>query len=148
MGDVLGSGWKSHDEVEYGEFDVYNYLLTVGVGEREAQGGSRGWGGGKMAVYSRGGDKPKDVLIHIGLQWDTPADLAEFRQHFGWAIDNLGYEAVSRRSTDGSWTWSSKREYGYATWSDASQRVDILFSTDQVALIKARDTLRVAATTP
>jgi hypothetical protein len=148
LDDVLGSGWSLLEGADYGEFDVYNYLLTAGVAEPQAQAGAKGWGGGKMQVYTQGGDQPKNVLVHIALQWDTPADLNEYRQHLGWAIDHLGYEAVSRKSADGSWTWSSKKEYGYANWSDPSKRVDILFANDQVALLKARDALRVAATAP
>ena len=146
--DELGSGWSLLERGDYGEFDVYNYLLTAGVSEPQAKAGAAGWGGGKMQLYTQGGEKPKHVLVHIALQWDTRNDFNEYRQHLGWAIDHLGYDAVSRKNSDGSWTWGSKTEYGYATWNDAAGRVDILFSTEQVALLKIRDAMRVAAAAP
>jgi hypothetical protein len=74
LSDSLGSDWKQLDDSMFGEFDVYNYVLTSleereEDAERAATYAADGWGGGRIAIYST--DDPSRVLIHLKLEWDT-----------------------------------------------------------------------------
>ena len=85
LSDDLGKGWEQLDDDVFGEFDVYNYLLTLLGDEGLAGDAAAGWGGGRMAVYSNKDDTER-VLIHIVLTWDTPTDALQFFEAY---LDSL-----------------------------------------------------------
>jgi hypothetical protein len=85
LSDDLGKDWKQLDDSVFGEFDVYNYLLTILGDEGLASDAAAGWGGGRVAEYSNK-DDPERVLIHIVLTWDTPTDALQFFQAY---LDSL-----------------------------------------------------------
>ena len=136
---TLGTGWRPLYRTVFGEFDVYNYLLTGNLSISAAQGAAEGWGGGRMSVYTRGLDPDQDVTLHIALTWDTDADMVQFQTAFDAAIDRLGYE--ERSGDDGTWHWSSPGENGLAVWDDENARVDLLYGTDETAFLYAEAAL-------
>ena len=141
--DALGSAWKHQAPQAFGEFDVYNYLLTAGLSEAQASAGADGWGGGDMQVYTKGGDKPSDAVVQISLLWDDTANFNQFRDAFTQAIHDIGYPVIESSSTD--LEWSSTTEFGIAVWSKSDNRVDIVLSSDQAALLEAEQALPSAS---
>jgi len=85
LSDDLGKGWEQLDDDVFGEFDVYNYLLTLLGDEGIASDAAAGWGGGRMAAYSNKDDTER-VLVHIVLTWDTPTDALQFFEAY---LDSL-----------------------------------------------------------
>jgi hypothetical protein len=114
----LGSGWEQLEDSVFGEFDVYNYLLS----SREGQSGwddvaseaAAGWGGGRMATYAH--DDPARVVLHLSLRWDSPDDLNEFVDAF---LQVAGATGGAWWPADASITtvrWDGAAEHGFATW--------------------------------
>jgi hypothetical protein len=135
----LGVGWRPVGHEVFGEFDVYNYLLTGKLSTAAASAAAKGWGGGQMSIYTRGLSPEQDVVLHIALVWDSPFEMRQFQVAFATALERLGYESTS---TDGDlWTWSSAGEYGWGTWDEPANRVDLLYSTDHAALARAAEVI-------
>jgi hypothetical protein len=118
----LGQGWKRQDDSVFGEFDVYNYLLTSLEGQSGwsdvAVEAAAGWGGGRIATYTH--EDGTRVVLHLSLQWDSPADLSEFVDAFlqvagatagAWWPADAGITAVR---------WDGAAEHGFATWQGGS----------------------------
>jgi hypothetical protein len=103
------------DDDVFGEFDVYNYLLTLLGDEGIASDAAAGWGGGRMAVYSNKDDTER-VLVHIVLTWDTPTDALQFFEAY---LDSLlrvhGPVAVpeSLHGEGKPLVWDGEREHIY-----------------------------------
>jgi hypothetical protein len=80
----LGQGCEQLEDIVFGEFDVYNYLLTSLEGQSGwdeiAQEAAAGWGGGRMATYAH--DDPTRVVLHLSLRWDDAGELSEFVDAF------------------------------------------------------------------
>jgi len=85
LSDDLGKGWEQLDDDVFGEFDVYNYLLTILGDEGIASDAAAGWGGGRITLYSDK-DFTDRVLVHIVLTWDTPVDALQFFEAY---LDSL-----------------------------------------------------------
>ena len=85
LSDDLGKDWEQLDDDVFGEFDVYNYLLTILGDEELASRAAAGWGGGRITLYSDK-DFTDRVLVHIVLTWDTPADALQFFEAY---LDSL-----------------------------------------------------------
>jgi hypothetical protein len=116
LSDDLGKRWKQLDDDVFGEFDVYNYLLTLLGDESVASAAAAGWGGGRMAVYSRE-DYSDRVLVHIVLTWDTPADATEFLTEYLKSVEAAnGQQDLWDRSASayGLFTWDDEDEHIYA----------------------------------
>jgi hypothetical protein len=135
----LGLGWKLAQEATFGEFDLYNYLASSGLAPFAALAAAEGWGAGKMNLYTLGGGEQMQVLLHIALLWDSPADFGQFELAFDTALDRLDYE--SRGDDDGVWRWDSPGEHGRAVWTEDGDRVDLLFGTDEAIVARAIDRL-------
>jgi hypothetical protein len=136
---ALGPGWRPQDRTVFGEFDVYNYLLTANLSDASAAFAAAGWGGGSMSVYTRGLAPDQDVVLHIALAWDTPEDYDQFEDAFDTALGLFRYD--ERDVAPAEWRWSSDGEYGHALWNPDSQRVDLLYSTEEAALLRALEAL-------
>ena len=118
----LGQGWGQLGDSVFGEFDVYNYLLSSFEGQSgwDAVAGeaAAGWGGGRMATYTH--EDGTRVVLHLSLQWDSADDLDGF-------VDALLQVAGA---TAGLWwpddpsittvRWDGATEHGFATWQDGS----------------------------
>jgi hypothetical protein len=118
----LGQGWGQLDDAVFGEFDVYNYLLSSLEGQSGwddiAEGAAAGWGGGRMAVYTH--EDVTRVVLHLSLQWDSAGDLAEFVDAF---LQVAGTTAGLWWPNDPSIStvrWDGAAEHGFATWQGDS----------------------------
>jgi hypothetical protein len=114
----LGQGWSQLDNAVFGEFDVWNYLLSSLEGQSGwddvAAEAAAGWGGGRMVGYSS--DDSADVVLHLSLKWDAAGELSEFVDAFqqvagatagAWWPDDLNITTVR---------WDDTDEHGFATW--------------------------------
>jgi hypothetical protein len=133
---ALGPAWRPLDRRVFGEFDVYNYLLTAGLDEDMAWEAAEGWGGGRLNVYTAGLGANQKVIVHIELVWDSADNLDEFQLALAVAIDELGYPVTA--AEQGLWSFSASAEYGYASWDHDGDRVDLLLGSDEEAVARAR----------
>lgn len=123
LSDSLGAGWEQLDDSMFGEFDVYNYVLTS-LEEREddaewaATYAADGWGGGRIAIYS--GDDPSRVVIHLRLEWDTQPDSIGFFNTFLYVAGLAAGRWWEPEGELEAVRWHAADEYGYATWGDTS----------------------------
>jgi hypothetical protein len=141
--EALGPAWTRLETGAYGEFDVYNYLVTAGISESAAARAAEGWGGGQIRVYSLSGGDGQEVMLHISLGWDSTKDYQQFRTAFDAAIERLNYAEKELGGLVG--TWQSPREYGTAMWDEPKLRVDVLMSTNPAALDHVKMSLSEAA---
>jgi hypothetical protein len=125
-------GWDRLSLAPFGEFDVYNYLLTILEDETMAATASTGWDGGRSAVYTKGGDEgDPHVLAQIGLAFDTEADLDEFLRAFKGVLAKI---ATSQGGGDTGVRWSEESASGVAWWDKQSRRFDLLVGNDEKAV--------------
>ena len=130
----IGEGWSLFDLSPFGEFDVYNYVATVLEDEQLAYQAAAGWGSGWTSVYVQEQDDLEgdpSVLVHLRLDWDTTIDFVEFMSVFGEVINVV---------SDGDWEmdmvastlqWENANEFGYVTWNETLNRVDIVISSER-----------------
>jgi hypothetical protein len=130
LSDDLGKGWKQSDDDVFGEFDVYNYLLTILGDEELASAAAAGWGGGRIALYSDK-DFSDRVLIHIVLTWDTPADATEFLTAYLASVQAAnGQQDLWDRS-------SSVR--GLFLWDDEDEHISAVLEKRALTIVVATD---------
>jgi hypothetical protein len=129
-------GWKRLSLLPFGEFDILVYLATILEDEAVAAAASTGWDGGRSAVYTREDDDgDQQVLLHIGLAFDTEADRDEFLRAFQ---DVLAKISVSQEPGDASVSWIEESAFGRAWWDvERFRRFDLLVGNDQEALESA-----------
>jgi len=129
-------GWDRLSLAPFGEFDVLVYLATILEDETAAAAASTGWDGGRSAVYTREDDDgEQQVLVHMGLAFDTEADRDEFLRAFD---DVLAKIAASQESDDASVSWTEESAFGRAWWDvERFRRFDLLVGNDQAALESA-----------
>jgi hypothetical protein len=81
-----GTGWRRTAAGAFGEWDTRELLLVGGVDPADASAASVGWGGGRYALWQRGGGssagcrapcRARDVLA-VRWAWDTAKDTREF----------------------------------------------------------------------
>jgi hypothetical protein len=125
-------GWERLSLAPFGEFDVYNYLLTILEDETAAAAASTGWDGGRSAVYTKENDDgDQQVLVHVGLAFDTEADRQEFLRAFE---DVLAKIASAQEPAENGIGWSEESAFGRAWWDPHFRRFDLLVGNDQEAL--------------
>lgn len=131
LSDRMGKNWERLQRSIFGEFDVYNYVLTITNDPAEAEAAAAGWGVGWINTYA---EKPKegderDVVVHLSLEFDTPEDFGEFGLIYGHVIDVLAPGAATFGEGGKPTCWQVEREFGYFTWDDAKKRFDIVIAT-------------------
>lgn len=130
----LGKGWKKLSLDLFGEFDVYNYMLSVLGDETLAAQAAGGWGTAWGGVYARDAtdEAPnRDVLVHLALDWDTRRDAREFGAAYSALIEKI---APGQSGSGGPTCWSTPGEYGYFNWDVTLRRTDVVISTNEDAL--------------
>lgn len=132
LSDRLGKGWKPLDASQFGEFDVYNYAVSMTDDELAARVAGAGWGAGWLTVY-RSKEDASRVVVQLSLSWDSNQDMQEFLMVYGAILESLGvsWQPPSDKPQVG---WTSDAEYGFVSWDDVVARVDILIATDEAAL--------------
>ena len=75
---AMGDGWSVTLEDTLGEFQIDLWLENAGgAGVSDSAGAAAGWGGDRVAILQGEND---DWAVALKTQWDTKADLEEFRQ--------------------------------------------------------------------
>jgi hypothetical protein len=135
LSDPLGAGWEQLDDSMFGEFDVYNYVLTSledreEDAERAATYAADGWGGGRIAIYST--DDTSRVVIHLRLEWDTQPDSIGFFNTFLYVAGLAAGRWWEPRGELEAVRWDATDEYGYATWGYTSFTAVIATNEDDL----------------
>ncbi|MDZ4277739.1 MAG: hypothetical protein U1B78_01240, partial [Dehalococcoidia bacterium] len=89
--DDLGDGWNQEADDVFGEFDVYNWLLSVLDEDGVAELGAEGWGGGRLAVYGNEEEEERAV-IHMALFWDNTMEARQFYTAFADVVRSIDGE--------------------------------------------------------
>ena len=129
-------GWERLSLLPFGEFDIFVYLATHLDDLLTASAASTGWDGGRSAVYTRESedDSEQQTLLHVGLAFDTDADLQEFLSAFEKVRELI---ADSQEPGENSVSWSEESAFGEAWWDPQIRRFDMLIANDQEALSTA-----------
>ena len=132
--DTLGEGWSLFDLSPFGEFDVYNYLATILEDEFVAAQAADGWGSGSTALYVQDQDDivgDPTVLVHLRLDWDSTLDFLEFLAVFGEVINIVSDGELEMDQVAATLQWENIGEYGYVTWNETLNRVDVVISSER-----------------
>ena len=130
----LGNGWKLLDTGQFGEFDVYNYLVTMTGDGSAARVAGAGWGAGWISIYHSEKDASQ-VVMQLSLSWDSNRDMEEFLLVYGAVLDIRGVE-WQRQDSQPEVFWKAEGEHGLVRWDDKMARVDILIATNKDTLEK------------
>ncbi len=137
----LGDDWEQLESAIFGEFDVYNYLVSILHDEAAASMGAAGWGVGWISIY---GHRPKDdadeeqaALVHVALEFDTDSDFTEFILVYQALIRELTGRNASSARDGKAVCWTGDLEHAYVTWSETQRRIDIVMATDDDSLRRA-----------
>jgi len=153
LSDDLGEDWEQLSDDVFGEFDVYNWILTLqgSVDEDDddddddelASQVAAGWGGGRIGVYSNK-DDPERALVHIVLTWDTPDDASQFLIGYiitlGSVLD-LGDPEYWYSGSNGPYVWHGEDEHMYMVIE--KRALTLLVGTNLADVNKAVDVMQL-----
>jgi hypothetical protein len=131
LSEDLGQGWKRLDSAQFGEFDVFNYAVTLSRDPGAAVVAAAGWGAGWINVY-RSQDDPTRVFVQLFLSWDSDQDFVEFLLTYDAMIQALGGQVTpldERRAQ-----WSSERQFGRIVRHANLAAAEITIARDQETL--------------
>ena len=138
----LGVSWEQLTSGAYGEFDVFNHLVSITGDWPSSQAAAAGWGAGRAAVYRDTKARSvvsQDVIVHISTEWDSELDLTQYLTMLGIAVgltaDKGGVELLT---SEGPARWSADGDYGYLSWDKHAKRADLLIATGTDSLDLAR----------
>jgi hypothetical protein len=137
LSDDLGDGWEQIDDRVFGEFDVYNYLMTAVEGTEtssEHRHAADGWGGGRIAVYADEKDEDR-ALVHLVITWDTVWEGCEFMSTYMTMFGSLPGEPEVFLFEPPTVRWKGEGEYIYS-WLEG-EAVTIVIATDRSDLESA-----------
>jgi len=136
LSESLGNGWALLDTSQFGEFDVYNYALTMAKNDAAARIAAAGWGGGWLSVY-RNKEQSDQVQVQLSLSWDTNDDMNQFLAVFAAILDARAVQGQIQQGQP-EVNWTAEGEHGFLRWNDSKARVDILIATDADTLERVR----------
>jgi hypothetical protein len=87
---ALGDGWENVDDTPVGQAMISIMLQYHGVAGGTALEAASGWGGDRVSIASAADGS---FALAWRLEWDTPADAAEFVAAYGGIVDGLGFPA-------------------------------------------------------
>ncbi|HEU4758342.1 MAG TPA: hypothetical protein VFT91_00005 [Dehalococcoidia bacterium] len=129
---ALGEDWELLDVSQFGEFDVYNYFVTMTGDDINSRIAAAGWGGGWLSVY-RDKKQSDQVLADLSLSWDSNDDFDEFLLSY-WAVLSARGLQMKAEKDQPEVSWTGDGEYGLMRYNPNTARADILIATDQATL--------------
>jgi hypothetical protein len=133
---ALGPGWRELGGWTFGEFDVFNFLLTAGASQSASAHAAAGWGGGQLRLYGSTRPDNDDAAVYIALEWDSSEDWEDARATLeaAFAAKNaaFGKDAVG---------WGPLGDQGFAVWEKRTLRMALVFSSDELALERIKHAL-------
>ncbi len=109
----LGDDWEQQMDIVFGEFDVYNWLLSTLEYDPFATIAAEGWGGGRIAVYSNDSD-PDRVVVQISLMWDDTDEALEFYTAFAEVVSIVDPEPTVPDVSGQIVSWQDEGQAGEA----------------------------------
>jgi hypothetical protein len=137
LDDRLGDDWERVEGAMFGEFDVYNYLLTMLGDEGLAAVAAEGWGTGWISIYETDPSaEEQDVIVHLALEWDTREDWIDFSGVYDQLVLTVAKPGTLTGSApdDGPLCWQSDDGYGFFSWDEHLRRNDIVLATTREAI--------------
>lgn len=134
-GDIL-TGWTVSEIGQFGQFDVFNYILTVTGDYVAAFAAAEGWGSGWGRIYTSG---TGSRVLQLQLSFDSREDLSEFVKAFGDVLREYGVD-TSTLETSGVRHFTitgSPSYYGAIGSPNGGEAAEILLATDSVTLGQA-----------
>ena len=124
-------GWKRLDSAQFGEYDVFNYAVTLTGSPEAAVIAAAGWGSGWVRSY-RDNENSARAVVQLSLGWDTRQDLFEFVSVFDAILAARG--AQVEPVSEGNIRWTAEGQLGVAFLDLTLNRVEIRIATDADAL--------------
>lgn len=131
-------GWKLLDSSQFGEFDVYNYAVTLTSDDIASTIAAAGWGSGWVRSYRNEND-PSRAIVQLSLGWDSQQDLLEFLGVYGFMLTGLG--AQGQPVSEGNVRWTAPGQFGVLFLDEELNRIEIRVATDEDALKAATEEL-------
>jgi hypothetical protein len=129
---VALEGLKRISRTVFGEFDTYNYLMTVLNNDAQARLAAGGWGSGWLTAYSgSSSDEAAEApsAVHLYLDWDGQADFDQFLKIYGDWLRAAGGPSWSSAGPAGPVRWKAGANFGLMTWDPERLSVDIVIAT-------------------
>ena len=124
--------WEMLDSSQFGEFDVYNYVLTLAGDPFTALVAAQGWGSGWSTVY-RDKANPARAVVQLSFGWDRENDLTEFLVSYAAILGALKAQ-VEPVGDKGDARWTAEGQFGALSLDRVRSRVEIRIATDADAL--------------
>jgi hypothetical protein len=131
-------GWREVGSAQFGEFDVFNLVMTRTQSADLAVPAAFGWGSGWSRVY-RAEDNAEDVVFQLYLSFDSRDDQLEFLFVFTEILAGYGVDPNALQPGE-IVRWTAAGEYGQfgaIILNDEFAEVEIRMATNEEALIKA-----------
>jgi hypothetical protein len=130
LGEQLG-GWRLLDDAQFGEFDVYNWAVTLTHEYTASRLAGAGWGSGWVRSYRDEAD-PSRAIVQLSLGWDSRDDLLEFLGVYDAMLAGMGAEGEA--VSEGNVRWKAPGQEGVLFLDDVLDRIEIRVATDAEAL--------------
>ena len=124
--------WRQLDSAQFGQYDVYNYALTLMKDNLAASAASIGWGAGWVTLYRDSAD-PGRVIVQLSFGWDTREDLLEFLIVYEQILTGLG-AAIEIVDDEGNARWTATGQFGVISVDVDLARADIRIASHEDAL--------------
>jgi len=131
--------WRLMDSSQFGQYDVYNYALTLMKDPYAAIAAAVGWGSGWSTIYRDEAD-PSRVIVQLSFGWDTQDDLLEFLIVYDGILSALG-ASVEVLDEEGNARWTSAGQFGVITVDTDLARAEIRIASHEDALTLATSDL-------
>jgi hypothetical protein len=124
--------WNLMDSSQFGEFDVYNYAVTLAKDNGAASAAAAGWGSGWSSVYRDKNDSGR-VVVQLSFGWDTRDDLVEFLTVYEAILGGLA-ASIEIVDDKGNARWTAPGQFGVITIDLDLLRADIRIASHEDAL--------------
>jgi len=126
--------WNLLDSSQFGEFDVYNWAVTLTGEHAAAKQVGAGWGAGWVRSYRDENDTAR-AIVQLSLGWDSENDLLEFLGIYHVMLEAL--QAQAEVVSEGHVRWTAPGQAGVLFLDDKLERIEIRVATDPEALAEA-----------
>ncbi|TMB94963.1 MAG: hypothetical protein E6J42_11070 [Chloroflexi bacterium] len=124
--------WQLIDSSQFGEFDVFNYAVSLTGDASAAVVAAAGWGSGWSSAYRNKSD-PSRVIVQLSFGWDTQQDLLEFAVVYDRILQSLG-ATVQPVGAKGNVRWSANGQFGAASLIENTSRIEMRIASDEAGL--------------